>query len=236
MTLNDPVETLGADERLAAVEVAEAEPFKPDLELSVDENSKRKYKLKWDIEAPWLTIGLTDDGTLLSNIGVQFTDLLGNHRAIIRAATVSDFASYNLSYLNLKNRYNWGASVFVYRDFFFNASGEKREYRITGGSISVDYPLNRYYRFGATVGVQDSAQDQLVGINPDRSPRYARVEDTMGRIEGTIVGGVSVYVAYAAGITTVVGALAVAAAFASSALADRMRRILPFVNRLAAFA
>ncbi len=49
---------------------------------------------------------------------------------------------------------------------------------------------------------------------------------------GTIVGGVSVYVAYAAGITTVVGALAVAAAFASSALADRMRRILPFVNRL----
>jgi Tol biopolymer transport system component len=193
MTLEEPEETLKAEERLAAVEVAEAEPFKPDLELSIDEESKRKYKLKWDIEAPSLTIGLTDDGTLLSNIGVQFTDLLGNHRAIIRAATVSDFASYNLSYLNLKNRYNWSASLFDYRDFFFNANGEKQEYRVTGGSISVDYPLNRYYRIGATVGVHDSAQDQLVGLNPDRSPRYARVEDTMGRVEGTIVGDTTRY-------------------------------------------
>lgn len=40
------------------------------------------------------------------------------------------------------------------------------------------------------------------------------------------------YLAYAAGITLVVGALAVAAAFASSALADRLHRLLPFINRI----
>ena len=49
---------------------------------------------------------------------------------------------------------------------------------------------------------------------------------------GTILGRVSVYLAYAAGITLVVGALTVATAFASSALTERMRRILPYVNRL----
>jgi hypothetical protein len=46
------------------------------------------------------------------------------------------------------------------------------------------------------------------------------------------VGGALVYLAYAAGFTLVVGALAVAAALASSAVADRMRRIIPYLNRI----
>ena len=49
---------------------------------------------------------------------------------------------------------------------------------------------------------------------------------------GSLMGGVSVYIAYAAGITLVVGVLAVGAAVASSALTGRMRRILPYVNRI----
>ncbi|MBV8786227.1 MAG: cytochrome c biogenesis protein CcdA [Mycobacterium sp.] len=53
---------------------------------------------------------------------------------------------------------------------------------------------------------------------------------------GSVVTGVSVYLAYIAGLTLVVGVLAIAAAMASSALvsgcADRLRRILPFVNRI----
>ncbi|OBA74822.1 hypothetical protein A5641_27010 [Mycobacterium sp. 1554424.7] len=49
---------------------------------------------------------------------------------------------------------------------------------------------------------------------------------------GSVATGVSVYLAYVAGLTLVVGVLAVAAATASSALADRLRRALPFVNRI----
>ncbi len=49
---------------------------------------------------------------------------------------------------------------------------------------------------------------------------------------GSIVQGVLVYLAYVAGLTLIVGVLAIAAATASSALADRLRRILPFVNRI----
>ena len=49
---------------------------------------------------------------------------------------------------------------------------------------------------------------------------------------GSRLGGVLVYVAYAAGFTLVVGALAVAAALTSSAVADRMRRIIPYLNRI----
>ena len=51
-----------------------------------------------------------------------------------------------------------------------------------------------------------------------------------GRLDA--VGALLVYVAYAAGFTLVVGALAVAAALTSSAVADRMRRIVPYINRI----
>jgi cytochrome c biogenesis protein CcdA len=48
----------------------------------------------------------------------------------------------------------------------------------------------------------------------------------------SIIGRLWIYVAYAAGFALVVGALAVTVALAGSALIDRTRRILPYVNRI----
>ncbi|HYJ54755.1 MAG TPA: cytochrome c biogenesis CcdA family protein [Mycobacterium sp.] len=48
----------------------------------------------------------------------------------------------------------------------------------------------------------------------------------------SVAGRVWIYLAYAGGFALVVGALAVGVALAGSALADRMRRILPYVNRI----
>src|SRR6516165_10357690 len=53
-----------------------------------------------------------------------------------------------------------------------------------------------------------------------------------GLRSGSVRTGVLVYLAYVVGLTLVVGVLAVAAATASSALIERLRRILPFVNRI----
>lgn len=55
---------------------------------------------------------------------------------------------------------------------------------------------------------------------------------TAAGFRGSVVTGVSVYLAYVAGLTLVAGVLAVAAAAASSALADRLRRAVAFVNRI----
>lgn len=49
---------------------------------------------------------------------------------------------------------------------------------------------------------------------------------------GSLAGSVAVYLAYVAGLTLIVGVLAVAAAAASSAVAGHLRRILPWVNRI----
>lgn len=53
-----------------------------------------------------------------------------------------------------------------------------------------------------------------------------------GLRRGSPIGSASVYLAYIAGLTLVVGVLGVAAAVASSAVANRLRRILPYVNRI----
>jgi len=44
--------------------------------------------------------------------------------------------------------------------------------------------------------------------------------------------GLSAFLAYAAGFTLIVGTLAVASALASSALVDRLRQVMPYVNRI----
>lgn len=49
---------------------------------------------------------------------------------------------------------------------------------------------------------------------------------------GSALTVVAVYAAYAGGLALVVGVLAVAVALASGAVIDRLRRVLPFVNRL----
>ncbi len=49
---------------------------------------------------------------------------------------------------------------------------------------------------------------------------------------GSPAQGVLVYVAYATGIALVVGVLAVAVALASSSMVDRMRAVLPHINRI----
>jgi cytochrome c biogenesis protein CcdA len=49
---------------------------------------------------------------------------------------------------------------------------------------------------------------------------------------GSTATGVLVYLAYVAGLTLVVGVLAIAAAMTSSAVVNRLRTVLPFVNRI----
>ncbi|MGB6209499.1 cytochrome c biogenesis CcdA family protein, partial [Mycobacterium sp.] len=53
-----------------------------------------------------------------------------------------------------------------------------------------------------------------------------------GLRRGSLIGSASIYLGYIAGLTLVIGVLAVAAALASSAVVNRLRRILPYVNRI----
>lgn len=167
MPLRAPQVRIPAEERLNLAAEA-AEPFKSDLSLTVDEEQKNKYKLQWDIEAPSISVGVADDGTFLTNSGIQFTDLLGNHRIFVNATSVSDFVSLSAQYVNLTRRYNWGGSVFDFREYYVDrATGQQieRASRTTGVSSFIEHPISRHYRVRGSLGLQDSSFTQLAGYN-----------------------------------------------------------------------
>jgi hypothetical protein len=189
MPLRAPELRIPAEERLNLS--VEAEPFKSDLELSVDESQKSPYKTKWDIEAPYVEVGVTDDGRFLSNAGVQFTDLLGNHRFFITSVSVSSFASLQATYFNVARRFNWGGSIFDTRQFFVDQStGRSLEQasRTTGFSAFIERPVSRHYRFRTTLGFQDSSFSQLSGFNNIGVPTFAKVSDTLAYASFDITG------------------------------------------------
>jgi Tol biopolymer transport system component len=163
----------------------EVEPFSPALSLSTDEAAKRPYKLQWDIDSPSVGVGVADDGTFLANAYVGFTDLLGNHRAFLALATVSDFASYQAGYRNLKRRFEWGATAYSFSDYYFavtqSGSVQEASQRYSGASIFYSYPFTRHLRFEAETGASESVQDEpvyeaglLVGFR-SLSDRFATV-------------------------------------------------------------
>ncbi len=149
----------------------ELEPFRPPVQLSLDDANRSKYdKLKWHISSPpSVLVGVADDGTVLSNAQIVVSDLLGDHRYFFDFQSVSSFSNFNFQYLNLKNRFNWGVFATDFRDFFLARSaltGSTRRIRqfrsFTGAGAQISYPFNLYYRVGASAGYFQRSIDRPV--------------------------------------------------------------------------
>ena len=188
MPLRGPEEKIAAEDRL--LEPVEAEPFQSSLQLRVDEDKKADYKIRWDIEAPSVSVGVADDGTFLSDASIGFTDLLGNHRFNINFASVSDFTNYRLAYTNFKNRYNWGAVASDYRDYFVEQTQGvrlKRRYAETSLQGLFEYPFSRNYRFSLSGGLLNSSFNNPI-LQQNGEVFFIESEDTLGLVTAAIVG------------------------------------------------
>jgi Tol biopolymer transport system component len=188
MPLRQPEARLEPSE--AASPPVEAVPFEPALKLTPDTGKIRPYRPRWNLEVPSVSVGVTDDGTFLSNVAVQFTDLLGDYRIQILASSVSDFSNAQISYVNLKRRLQWGASLFDFRDFFLRPSGgffdRDQVQRTTGVTLFAQYPLNRYYRVEAFAGALDRSQDFLA--RDSTGFFFERIGDRFGLLGISLTG------------------------------------------------
>jgi Tol biopolymer transport system component len=167
MDLKEPVAIVRPGEQ--AQEPPEIEPFEPPLRLTLDESEKSRYeRKKFHVEtSPSVLIGVTDDGTILSNAQIVISDLLGDHRFFLDFQSVSSFSNVNLQYWNFKHRWNYAYSVSDYRDFFtvFTPSGSLRLRqfsRVTGGAGYISYPLSVYYRLEGALGYYTRSLDRPV--------------------------------------------------------------------------
>ena len=195
MPLRQPESKAGAE--TAAAVAPEAVPFEPPLKLKADAENAKPYKLRWDLEAPSISVGVADDGTFLSNVGLQFSDLLGDHRVNLLYYSVSDFSNFVVTYTNLKHRIRWGASIFDLRDYYLTSDGfnldRHQVQRNTGATVFAQLPFNRYYRFDASIGASDSTQDIFVGYDLTGQPVFQNVKDRFVFFQPAIVGDTTRY-------------------------------------------
>lgn len=137
---------------------SDLKPFRPPLQLGLDEKRKEPYKVKWNVDAPQITLGVTNDGSLLSNVSLIFSDILGDNRVAVQAYSISDYSNIQLTYLNQKRRLDWGAQFFDYRDYYLSGTygissqRTQRANRYTSLSGFASYPFNRFYRAEAGIG------------------------------------------------------------------------------------
>jgi Tol biopolymer transport system component len=172
--------------------------FEPPLRLTVDEEKKRPYKTKWDIESPAISVGVANDGTFLSNVGIQFSDLLGDKRIQLYVQTVSSYSNILLNYVNLRKRMHWGASVFDYRDYFVTQTSaglsQDQTQRSTGVTTYMQYPFSRYYRVEGSVGYLDREQDTVVQNGPFF--QFVPVKDRFGLVSASLTGDTTRFMAF----------------------------------------
>ena len=161
MTLEaTPLATQPAEPPTGAPEVI---AYEPELKLSLDESEKRPYKKKWAVDAPSVTLGVASDGTVFTDSHVVFSDLLGDYRIQLNLNSVSTYANIDALFLNLKQRLQWGAEVFDYRDYYTvsdisSSERIKQASRATGATAYAQYPLNRYYRLQSQLGYVSRSQ------------------------------------------------------------------------------
>jgi WD40 repeat protein len=195
MPLKEPEQIIPAEERFA--EPIDVEPFEPPLSLRVDESQKRPYKLQWDIDPPYLEVGVTNDGTFLGAGAIGFSDLLGNHRVQIVASSIEQFANFNVQYSNRKRRFTWGTSLYDFRDFFVRQDGSGNidrdlTSRLTGIDGFIHYPLSRHYRITTSVGVMENEQD-FIGLDGDGLQVPRTFKDQFASFNVGIVGDTTRY-------------------------------------------
>lgn len=136
------------------------------------------YRLKWDVDIPDFTVGVTDDGSLLSDVTVRFTDLFGNQRIGIRSFTISDLTNFEFSYRNLTGRWDWGLDLADQRAFYRSASGTSRRLRYTTVEGKAVYPFNRYYRFEAGLGFAQRQVERPRVVAKVPVARFAALSDS----------------------------------------------------------
>ncbi len=192
---------LKQSEALASAETGvagapEAVPFEPPLNLKVDVATIQPYKLKWDLEAPSISIGVANDGTFLSNVVLQFADLLGDHRIGVQYYSVATFSNFVATYANFKHRNRFGVTAFDLRDYYLSSGGfggdSRQSQRNSGAQFFAEFPINRYYRIDAAVTASDTSQDIFARPSFDANgfvvANFKTVNDRFLTFQTSVVG------------------------------------------------
>jgi len=144
---------------------------------------------------PPVNVGVTSGGDIFGGSAVNFSDVLGDQQFSLYAASISQYRTLSLSYLNLAHRFNYAIQGYSQTQFFYGTlenvfydpsfSGYiDRDFSVAtrtvrGGTAFGIWPFNRYRRvevFGGMLQYRESFNDPNL---QDYSQQYQ--EDQFGR-------------------------------------------------------
>jgi len=134
------------------------ERYEPDIQVTVSDENKERYRgLKLFLEDGDAGVGVTSDQLIVSQTRLTFSDYLGDKRLFLLFNSVASFSDFDIIYMNLGQRLQWGADVFDSRTFFLGLTDGGRlirrsAYRLTGARGFVFYPFDFYHRVEASLG------------------------------------------------------------------------------------
>jgi hypothetical protein len=163
----------------------------------VAENKKEKGKFeKMFLDGrPPVNLGVTSGGDFFGGTQISFTDVLGDQQFNLFAASVSQYRTMSLSYLNLERRFQWALQGYSQTQFFYGAyeglfydpafaGFVDRDLAIAtrtvrGGTAFGIYPFNRYRRvevYGGFVQYNERYDDPTLEFeaNQYQEEQYGR--------------------------------------------------------------
>ncbi len=169
--------------------------FQPDVVHQVVPENKRRKKLFEGLyleSRPPLNVGFTSGGDFFGGSQIALADVLGDQQFLLTVASVSQFRTYQGTYINLAKRLHYGVSGFDTTNFFYAypygvapglsyfRQGAIATQRYTGGEFIAQYPFDKFHRieFGAgvvkleqkflntDVGLLAQQQAQQLGVQP----------------------------------------------------------------------
>lgn len=135
---------------------------------------------------PPVNLGVTSGGDFFGGTQISFSDVLGDQQFNLFAASISQYRTMSLTYLNLERRFQYAVQGYSQTQFFYGAL-EGLFYdpafaglidrdlaiatrTIRGGTAFGIYPLNRYNRvevYGGFVQYREQFDDPLLQLESD---------------------------------------------------------------------
>jgi hypothetical protein len=137
----------------------------------VKENQRKKGRFeKMFLEGrPPVNVGVTNSGDIFGGTQVSFGDVLGDKQVNLFAASISQYRTLSLSYVDLSRRMQWAVQGYSQTQFFYGQLGGLlydpsfapllsrsdaiATRTVRGGSIFGIYPFSRYRRVELTGGL-----------------------------------------------------------------------------------
>src|SRR6185503_20073589 len=143
-----------------------------------NKGKKGKFEKMFMDGRPPVALGVTSGGDIFGGTAVSFSDVLGDQEFSLYAASISQYRTLSLSYLNLGRRFNYALQGYSQTQFFYGTlenvfydpsfSGfidrdlSIATRTIRGGSAFGIWPFNRYRRvevFGGMLQYRESFND-----------------------------------------------------------------------------